>query len=165
MPEGVSFRTKPQLAQFMLERAVESGVPFGWVAGDEVYGNDRNLRLWLERRCVPHVLAIKRSEKLWALTDRGPRQVRADRLASGVEECAWVRCNAGDGAKGPRVYDWAAGGYTSPEGAWQRLLAAGPAQSGQPRGAGLLRLLRPGGNDPGGIGEGRRDPVGHRGVL
>ncbi len=107
VPEGVSFRTKPQLAQLMLERAVESGVPFGWVAGDEVYGNDRNLRLWLERQGVPHVLAIKRSEKLWALTDRGPRQVKADRLASGVEECAWVRCSAGDGAKGPRVYDWA----------------------------------------------------------
>ena len=107
VPEGVSFRTKPQLAQFMLERAVESGVPFGWVAGDEVYGNDRNLRLWLERRCVPHVLAVKRTEKLWALTDRGPRQVRADRLASGVEECARVRCSVGDGAKGPRIYDWA----------------------------------------------------------
>ena len=107
VPEGVSFRTKPQLAQFMLERAVESGIPFAWVAGDEVYGNDRNLRLWLERQGVPHVLAIKRSEKLWALTDRGPRQVRADRLASGVEECAWVRCSAGDGAKGPRIYDWA----------------------------------------------------------
>ena len=38
---------------------------------------------------------------------QGPRQVRADRLASGVEECAWVRYSAGDGAKGPRVYDWA----------------------------------------------------------
>ena len=107
VPESVGFRTKPQLARLMLERAVESGVPFAWVAGDEVYGNDRNLRLWLERRCVPHVLAIKRSEKLWALTDKGPRQVRADRLASGVEECAWVRGSAGDGAKGPRIYDWA----------------------------------------------------------
>ena len=41
VPESVGFRTKPQLAQLMLERAVESGVPFGWVAGDEVYGNDR----------------------------------------------------------------------------------------------------------------------------
>ena len=107
VPESVGFRTKPQLARLMLERAVESGIPFAWVAGDEVYGGGRNLQLWLERRCVPHVLAIKRSEKLWALTDRGPRQVRADRLASGVEECAWVRCNAGDGSKGPRIYDWA----------------------------------------------------------
>ena len=31
VPEGVGFRTKPQLAQLMLERAVESGIPFpGW---------------------------------------------------------------------------------------------------------------------------------------
>ena len=81
VPESVGFRTKPRLARLMMERALESGIPFAWVAWDEVYGNNRNLRLWLERRCIPHVLAIKRSEKLWALTDRGRRQVRADRLA------------------------------------------------------------------------------------
>ena len=75
----------------MLERALESGVPFGWVAGDEVYGNDRNLRLWLEREGIAHVLAIKSNEKLWAWTDKGPIQVRADRLASQVEEVGWVR--------------------------------------------------------------------------
>ena len=108
MPEEVVFRTKPQLAQLMLERALESGVPFGWVAGDEVYGSDRNLRLWLEREGLSHVMAIKRNEKLWALTEKGPRQVRADRLASQVDELDWVRCSAGDGTKGPRVYDWAA---------------------------------------------------------
>ena len=102
VPEGVAFQTKAQLARRMLERAVESGVPFGWVAADEVYGNDRNLRRWLERADVPHVLAIKRSEKLWALTDKGPLQVRADRLALQVDETGWVRCSAGDGAKGPR---------------------------------------------------------------
>ena len=107
VPEDVAFRTKGQLAQLMLERALDAGVPFGWAAGDEVYGSDRNLRLWLERVDAPHVLAIKRNEKLWALTDKGPRQVRADRLASQVDETGWVRCSAGDGAKGPRVYDWA----------------------------------------------------------
>ena len=74
VPEEVVFRTKPELAQLMLERALESGVPFGWVAGDEVYGSDRNLRLWLERVGLFHVLAIKRNEKLWALTEKGPRQ-------------------------------------------------------------------------------------------
>ena len=108
VPEEVSFRTKPQLAQLMLERALESGVPFGWVAWDEVYGSGRNLRLWLEREGLSHVLAIKRNEKLWALTEKGPRQVRADQLASQVEETGWVRCSAGNGAKGPRLYDWAA---------------------------------------------------------
>ena len=33
VPEKVAFRTKPQLARRMLERALESGVPFGWVTG------------------------------------------------------------------------------------------------------------------------------------
>ena len=108
VPDSVGFRTKPQLAQLMLGRTLESGVPFAWFTGDEVYGSDRNLRLWLEREEIAHVLAIKSNEKLWALTDRGPLQVRADRLAAGVEESAWVRCSAGNGAKGPRVYDWAA---------------------------------------------------------
>ena len=43
VPEEVTFRTKPQLAQDMLGRAVESGVPFSWVTGDDVYGTARNL--------------------------------------------------------------------------------------------------------------------------
>ena len=107
VPEDAVFRTKGQLAQLMLGRVLELGVPFAWFTGDEVYGSDRNLRLWLESREVPHVLAIKRNEKLWALTEKGPRQVRADRLALQVAESAWVRCSAGDGAKGPRLYDWA----------------------------------------------------------
>ena len=108
VPEDAVFRTKPQLAQLMLERAADSGVPFSWFTGDEVYGSDRKLRRWLEREEIPHVLAIKSNEKLWAWTDKGPLPVRADRLASGVEESAWVRCSAGNGAKGPRVYDWTA---------------------------------------------------------
>ena len=108
VPEDTVFRTKGQLARVMLERAVDSGVPFGWFTGGEVYGSDRNLRLWLERREIPHVLAVKTNEKLWAWTEKGPLQVRADRLASQVEESGWVRCSAGDGAKGPRVYDWTA---------------------------------------------------------
>ena len=108
VPEDTVFRTKGRLARLMLERAVESGVPFGWFTGDEVYGSDRKLRLWLERAEIPHVLAVKTSEKLWARTDKGPLQVRADRLASQVEEPGWIRCSAGDGAKGPRVYEWTA---------------------------------------------------------
>ena len=108
VPEDTVFRTKGQLAQLMLGRALESGVPFAWFTGDEVYGSDRKLRLWLEREEIPHVLAVKRNEKLWALTERGPRQVRADRLTAQLGEAEWVRCSAGDGTKGPRIYDWAA---------------------------------------------------------
>ena len=108
VPEDVCFRTKPQLAKRMVERALESGIPFAWVAGGDVYGSDRDLRLWLERVGVAHVLAIKCNEKLWACMETGPKQVRADRLASQVDETGWKRLNAGNGAKGPLVYDWAA---------------------------------------------------------
>ena len=165
VPEEVVFRTKPQLAREMLERAVAAGVPFRWVAGDEVYGNDRNLRLWLESAGIPHVLAIKRNEKLWVLKDKGPRQVRADQLVSGVAEIRWSRCSAGNGAKGPRVYDWTRGGDTALEGTWQGLLAFGPPQHCPAGRVGLLRLLRSGGHNPGGPGAGHGDPVDHRGVL
>ena len=107
VPEGVRFQTKPQLARMMLERAVEPEVPFGRFTGDEVYGNDRKLRLWLEQQEIPRVLAIKRSEKLRALTEEGGLQMRADRLASQAEETGWARRSAGNGAKGPRVCGWA----------------------------------------------------------
>ena len=73
-----------------------------------MYGSDRDLRLWLERVGVAHVLAIKCNEKLWACMETGPKQVRADRLASQVDETGWKRLNGGNGAKGPLVYDWAA---------------------------------------------------------
>ena len=70
MLEEVTFQTKPQLAQGMLKRALESGVPFAWVTGDEVYGSDRHLRLWLEQEGISHVLAIKSNENLWALAGK-----------------------------------------------------------------------------------------------
>jgi len=50
VPAPVAFRTKPRLAEAMLERAASAGAPAGWVTADEVYGGDRRLRVWLEER-------------------------------------------------------------------------------------------------------------------
>jgi SRSO17 transposase len=105
VPASVAFQTKPQLARAMLERALAAGVPFTWVTGDEIYGGDRRLRLWLEERQVPHVLAVKSTEPLWTRTSW--RQVAARTLAAGVADADWERLSAGEGAKGPRMYDWA----------------------------------------------------------
>ena len=107
VPEEVEFSTKPELAREMLERAFEAKVPAAWVTGDTIYGGDRRLRMFLEQSARPFVLAIKRSEPLWADTDRGPGQVRADVLAERARAGEWERLSAGDGAKGPRLYDWA----------------------------------------------------------
>ncbi|HEU5423282.1 MAG TPA: IS701 family transposase [Nitrolancea sp.] len=107
VPEDVAFRTKPELARAMLARAFAAGVPAGWVTGDEVYGRDRRLRLWLEQQNRPFVLAVAANEPLWCATPRGPQQVGAADIAAAIRPGAWERVSAGDGAKGPRLYDWA----------------------------------------------------------
>ena len=104
VPQAVGFATKPQLAQAMLKRALDAGIPPSWVAGDEVYGSDRRLRCWLEQQQMSHVLAIQGNEPLW--TEGGLAQVEAATLAAQVPADQWLRLSAGDGAKGPRVYDW-----------------------------------------------------------
>jgi len=105
--DEVGFATKPQLGQAMLERAVAAGVPFRWVTGDSVYGGDRRLRVWLEQHAIRHVLAVKRTEPLLAMTDRGPGQVPAEHLLADVPAEQWLRLSAGQGSKGKRLYDWA----------------------------------------------------------
>jgi SRSO17 transposase len=104
--DQAAFQTKPQLAQAMLQRAVAARVPFSWVTGDSVYGGDRSLRVWLEQHAIPHVLAVKRTEPLLTMTDRGPGQVPAEQLLAEVEPEQWLRLNAADGSKGKRLYDW-----------------------------------------------------------
>jgi len=42
----------------MIGRARKAGIPFGWVAGDEVYGGNPGLRSWLEERGIPYVMAV-----------------------------------------------------------------------------------------------------------
>jgi SRSO17 transposase len=108
VPPERAFLTKPQLAQLMIERAIAAGVPFSWVTGDEVYGNDRRLRRWLEQQERPHVLAIRSTEALWAwVVGQGPVQVPARDLATAEPVEGWQRLSAGAGSKGERWYDWA----------------------------------------------------------
>jgi SRSO17 transposase len=114
VPEQVGFATKPQLAQAMLERAVDAGVPAGWVTADEVYGGDARLRAWLEDHDLAYVLAVKATQPLWAHGEQGPAELPARQLVARLPARAWRRLSAGDGAKGPRVYDWARVGLVRP---------------------------------------------------
>src|SRR4051794_7667173 len=103
VPGGITFATKPKLGAAMLERALDAGVPCAWVAGDSVYGADRALRRRIEARGgLGYVLAVTSGQRL------GGR--RGDAWAAGVPPEGWQRLSAGEGSKGPRLYDWA---YTS----------------------------------------------------
>ena len=44
IPDDIEFAPKAQLAQAMLDRAIEAGVPFAWFTADEVYGQAKYLR-------------------------------------------------------------------------------------------------------------------------
>jgi SRSO17 transposase len=82
----------------MLQRALAAGVPFAWVTGDSVYGSDHRLRRLIERHGRGYVLAVTSTQRL------GLKPVE-DWLED-VSTKGWRRLSAGDGAKGPRLYDW-----------------------------------------------------------
>jgi len=107
VPVEVGFRTKPQLAEAMLGRALAAEVRFGWVTGDTVYGGNPGLRAWLEAHTIRYVLAVKRTEPLHILGADGPVKRAAEQLVATVEAAGWLRLSAGQGAKGRRVHDWA----------------------------------------------------------
>ncbi|MDM4718093.1 IS701 family transposase [Micromonospora sp. WMMA1363] len=104
IPDAVGFATKPQQAQAMLERAITAGVPFSWFTADEAYGQNPGLRGWLEDRDIAYVMATRRD-------DRVPSGLHTttgvDELIGRVRAGAWQRLSCGDGAHGPRRYDWA----------------------------------------------------------
>jgi SRSO17 transposase len=103
----VPFRTKPELAAAMLTRALDAGVPAGWVTADEIYGQNAGLRLALEERGLPYVLAVPVNQYTIGTVDGRIAQMRVDTLSAALGEDAWTRLSAGHGAKGYRVYDWA----------------------------------------------------------
>ena len=102
IPDDRRFLTKPQLAREMLARAFATGSPAKWVTGDSVYGNDRRLRMWLEAQPQAYVLAVSGQAYVWL----GSQQRQVKTILPSLPPAGWTRLSAGDGATGPRWYDW-----------------------------------------------------------
>jgi len=126
--------TKPELGRRMVERCRRAKVPFGWVAADSAYGQDRKLRAALERRRIPYVMAVPVDE---TVSTHGTGPVRVDKLAAGIP-LVFERRSCGVGAKGLRSYDWALADVTWP----------GGAEGGPRRGHVHLLLVRRSVSDP-----------------
>jgi len=120
VPEGVTFATKPQLARAMIERAVASGVPFAWVAGDSLYGVGEiervagdslygvgEIEMMLRRAGKGYVLGVNASHPFSSWIGKPALAGTAEAIARGLDESAWRRLSAGDGTKGERLSDWA----------------------------------------------------------
>jgi len=90
IPDETEFATKPQLAQAMISRAIEAGVPFAWFTADEAYGQAMWLQAWLEECGVSYVMAIRRSDSLTMA--EGER--RADALIATAAPRSWPKISA-----------------------------------------------------------------------
>jgi SRSO17 transposase len=112
VPEDVGMRTKPHLAKEMLGRALKAGVKARWVVADSVYGDSRRLGMFLEEREQPYVLALSGKAYVWAGFYQHRVSTLLDALTEGelpsaqAEEEGWKCLSAGDGSKGPRLYEW-----------------------------------------------------------
>jgi SRSO17 transposase len=133
VPDQAGFATKPALAMSMLGRALDAGVPARWVTADEAYGQDHKFRRFCEQRRLSYVVAVPCSQSTGPGIGYGNTGSRVDVLAAAAPEQAWKRLSAGDGAKGPRLYDWA--------------LATLPGEPGE--GSERWLLIRRGITDPG----------------
>ncbi len=144
VPEAVAFATKPKLGLAMLDRALDAGVPFAWVAGDSVYGADHRIRRRLEARGRGYVLAVTSGQRLGF--------VPVGKWLAKVPPDGWHRLSAGDGAKGPRLYDWAYLPFRGAAPGWRMglLIRRSPAKPDDlayhlthaPEGTTLARLVR-----------------------
>jgi SRSO17 transposase len=119
IPKEVAFATKPEIARTMLKRAFGAGVPCAWVTGDSVYGGDYQLRRLIEAAGKGYVLQVTSNQHLgFVRVDEWLEDV----LKGGGGGSGWVRLSAGDGAKGPRLYDWAYLPHSGGREGWQMAL-------------------------------------------
>ncbi|MFZ1726003.1 MAG: IS701 family transposase [Albidovulum sp.] len=107
IPESVEFATKPAMAREMIVRLLDEGTPCAFVLADAVYGSDHRFRRMLEDRGQPYVLAVRSNHALRFLQDWGLVQTDPASMIAELPPEAWQSLSAGEGAKGPRLCDWA----------------------------------------------------------
>lgn len=114
VPEGVIFRTKPELALEMVAEAAAAGVSFRWVASDSVYGDSPTFVQGLRALKKWYVLDVSSEARVWLRCPKRLRSGKAEERPMTVAEAmnrlpagAWKRVTVAEGSQGPRVYDYA----------------------------------------------------------
>jgi SRSO17 transposase len=128
VPAAVGFATKPQLACQMIRRAIDADVPFAWVAADSVYGVGI-VEMDLRKAGKGYVLGVASNHQFTSWLGKPAVSGTAEEIMQALDASAWQRLSAGEGVKGPRLYDWgyleladldASDSNSEPSGVWTR---------------------------------------------
>lgn len=110
VPEELTFATRPQQVQAMIDRTIAAGVPFAWFTADEEFGQNHKLRRYLEEQQIAYCMAVPKNTTITtgsvSTATGDPALVEA--IAAQLKPHDWQRRACGIGSKGFRVYDWAA---------------------------------------------------------
>jgi len=107
IPDRVSFRTKPELGQRMIQHAQAARLPFRWVVADTVYGHSPDLRTFLEEQGFSYALAVPSIEVVCVQTLTGCLLTNVGSIAHHLRARNWQRLSQSQGTKGERLFDWA----------------------------------------------------------
>ena len=127
VPEGVVFRTKPELGLEMVETAVREGVPFTWVGGDCVYGDSPKFVQGVRALGKWYVLDVSSEAHVWLtqpeLRNSGEpgsgrrhsakaakattKPISVPEAIAQLSPSAFRRITVAEGSQGPIVYEYA----------------------------------------------------------
>ena len=92
----------------MMQRVQQAQIPVAWVVADTVYGNNLDLRTWLEDQQYCYALAVASTEQIGMLTPQGRTRLpvaQAEQQYVSPEQ--WRRFSVKTGTKGPLLFEWA----------------------------------------------------------
>ena len=103
IPEEITFRNKIDLAEVMLERAFEAGVPAKWVVADSFYGRLHSFREWLEERGRPYAVMVPKTNAV----PLGGRKKKIEQHVERLPEDAYSEVLPARDDGGRRPWEWA----------------------------------------------------------
>jgi SRSO17 transposase len=126
VPQGVVYRTKPELGLDMLQNAAIAGLPFRWVGGDSLYGDSPTFVQGVRALGKLYVLDSSSDAHVWLQEPTrlepgpsGPKGGRARRRRGAVEKpipvpqaaasvpaSAWKKFTVAEGTKGTIQYEY-----------------------------------------------------------
>jgi SRSO17 transposase len=106
VPSEVTFATKPELAQKMLERAWAENIRLQWVVTDSTYGNSPDLDTFIDVQNRCYVMEVPKTFHVRLADGQAAQEVCE--LVKTIGPEAWRRLALGLGEKGPNFYDWTA---------------------------------------------------------